>query len=347
MTVALLYDSIALNHHTGSHPENARRLQAVTDRLKSEGLWEAVPRLEFEAVDRDLLETVHDPKYVRLLEEFAGHGGGALTADTIMSSGSFDAACHAAGAAVRGAEAVLDGEVGQSFTLMRPPGHHACRAAGMGFCLFNSVALAAVQLTQGRNTGRVMVVDFDVHHGNGTQELLYDDGRTLFISAHQHPAYPGTGMLNETGEGAGEGLTINIPLPPEVGDAGYERVFDEVIAPAARRYQPWIILVSAGFDAHWTNYRQLGSILMGVTVGGFAMMVGKLKALAEELCEGRLSLVLEGGYDLEALGWSVAATLRVLRGEEWDDPVGAAPHLGPEPDISALLAEVRSIHGLD
>ena len=342
MTVALLYDDRALEHDTGAHPENAGRIRAVTARLRSEGLWDELPRLDFTPVNRDLLESVHDPRYLELLERLCEQGGGLLNADTVMSARSFEVACLAAGAAVRGAKAVLDGEAMASFTLMRPPGHHACRAAGMSFCLLNNAALAAAHLTRQRGLKRVLLVDFDVHHGNGTQEILYEDGRTLYLSLHQHPAYPGTGAVSETGRGDGAALTVNVPLPPGVGDAGYRRVFEEVVAPVARRYRPQFLLVSAGYDAHWTNARYVSSIRMGVTVAGFAMMVSTLKALAEELCEGRLSLILEGGYDPEALGWSVAATLRVLRGEAWVDPLGAEPHAPPEPDLSRLLKQIRT-----
>jgi acetoin utilization deacetylase AcuC-like enzyme len=215
----------------------------------------------------------------------------------------------------------------------------------MGFCLFNAAAVAAREAARRLGASRVLLLDFDVHHGNGTQEIFYDDPAVLYVSLHQSPAYPGTGALDEVGEGAGRGYTANLPLPAGLGDEVYLRAFDELFAPLVRRFQPELILVSAGYDAHWTNGRYLSSIEMNVTVNGFAGMVTRLRDWAAELCEGRLAFVLEGGYDAPALAASVLVTLRVLRDEPHRDPF-EPPDLPPAPDLSSLWDRFREIHGL-
>jgi acetoin utilization deacetylase AcuC-like enzyme len=346
MTPALLYDPLYLEHDTGQHPENAGRLLAVVARLREQGLWEEVRHLPAETAGRAALEAVHDPAYLRFLEEAAAAGGGWLTADTVMSERSFDAARLAAGAAIEAVRAVLAGEVRQAFSLSRPPGHHARPAAGMGFCLINTAAVAASEAVRTHGLERVFLVDFDVHHGNGTQEIFEADPRVFYASTHQYPAYPGTGALEETGRGAGQGYTLNVPLPAGAGDAGLLRAYDEAISPAMRRYRPQLLLVSAGYDAHWTNSRYLSSIRMGATITGFAALARRLRDLAEELCEGRLVFVQEGGYDPEALGWSVAATLDVLLDRPPLDPLGPPPESEPEPDVSRILEDVRRLHSL-
>ncbi|MFN3650957.1 MAG: histone deacetylase [Armatimonadota bacterium] len=346
MTPAILYDALYLAHDTGrGHPETARRLQTVVDLLRARGLWERLEHLDPKPASREALEAVHDPTYLALLRQRSARGGGTLTPDTTFSLHSWDAAVLAAGATVDAVDAVLSGRSPSAFALVRPPGHHATREEGMGFCLINHVAVAARHAVRERGLSRVLVVDFDVHHGNGTQDIFYEDPSVLYFSSHQYPAYPGTGALPETGRGAGEGATLNVPLPEHTGDAGYLRVMQEVLAPAARRFRPELILVSAGYDAHWSNTRYLNSIRMGVTVRGFAAWVALLADLARELCDGRLAFTLEGGYDQEALAWSVDATFRVLLGEEVEDPIGPPPPR-PEPDVSPIIEECRRLHRL-
>jgi acetoin utilization deacetylase AcuC-like enzyme len=340
-----LYDPLFLEHETGQHPENADRLRPVLALLQKEGIWGELTHLAPAPASMGALTAVHDSGYVRFLKQVSESGGGWLTADTVMSERSYEVARLAAGAAVRGVEAVLSGEVTAAFSLARPPGHHARPAAGMGFCLLNSAAVAAREAVRGLGAARVLVLDFDVHHGNGTQEIFYDDPSVFYVSLHQAPAYPGTGALEEVGEGEGRGFTANLPLPPGLGDEPYLRAFDELFAPLARRFQPELILVSAGYDAHWTNGRYLSSIQMNVTVNGFAGMVARLRDWAAELCGGRLAFVLEGGYDPAALAASVLATVRVLRDEPHADPF-IAPDLLPAPDLSPLWSRFRQIHGL-
>ena len=345
MQPALLYDPIFLEHDTGAHPENAGRVRAVLHRLESEGLLDRLERPEFAPAKLEDVEAVHDPDYLALLREHAARGGGRLTADTPFSRRSWDAALAASGAVVAAVEQVLNGSVPSAFALTRPPGHHACPEHGMGFCLINHAAVAARRAVQQRGLERVLLVDFDVHHGNGTQDIFYDDPSVLYFSMHQYPAYPGTGGAAEVGTGAGVGATVNVPLPAETDDQGFLLALQEVLVPIARRYRPELILVSAGYDAHWSNTAYLNSIRMGATVTGFAQWTALLQDLAAELCDGRIAFMLEGGYDPEALGWSVAATLRVLLGEEAPDPLGPPPY-GQGPDVAPLIASIRRGHGL-
>jgi acetoin utilization deacetylase AcuC-like enzyme len=345
MSIGLVYDSLFLLHETGHHPENPGRLAAVEALLRERGLWEGLPHLPAQPASDADLAAVHDPRYLRFLDGVAARGGGYLTPDTVMGSESARAARLAAGAAVRAVSGVLSGEVPQAFALVRPPGHHARPAEGMGFCLINNVAVAARAAAR-LGAARVLIVDFDVHHGNGTQEIFYQDADVFVFSSHQYPAYPGTGGLDEIGQGAGRGATLNVPLPAGVGDAGYLRAYEELLLPAARRFQPDLILASAGYDAHWTNSAYLSSIRMQVTVAGFAGIVSLLRDLATELCGGRLALVLEGGYDPEALAASVAASLDVLLGRRPEDPIGPPRGRTVSPAIDPLIERVRRLHGL-
>jgi acetoin utilization deacetylase AcuC-like enzyme len=317
----------------------------VTALLHEQGRWDTLTHLAAEPAPKSALTAVHDAEYLSVIERLARDGGGMLTLDTVMSRRSFDVATLAAGAALRAVDTALAGEAAYPVALVRPPGHHARPAHGMGFCLINNVAVAARHAVQRHGLKRVVVLDFDVHHGNGTEEIFADDASVFYISTHQYPAYPGTGALEDIGTGAGTGCTLNVPLPEGTGDSGYLRVFDEVLSPAVRRYHPELILVSAGYDAHWTNTAYLASIRMGVSVTGFGEMVRRLRDWAGELCEGRLALVLEGGYDPDALAWSVVATLRALRGEPVEDPLGPPP-TSETSNLQPLWSHFRQIHGL-
>jgi acetoin utilization deacetylase AcuC-like enzyme len=295
-------------------------------------------------VTAERLERCHEPRYVEQVRQVAQRGGGHLDMDTYVRPASYDAALMAAGGLVEATRAVLDGEVDNAFGLVRPPGHHALRTRGMGFCLFNNVAIAARYALAERGLERVLIVDFDVHHGNGTQDEFEDDPAVMYVSTHQFPYYPGTGHWNEIGHGRGAGSIVNVPLGGGVGDEGFARIFQEVIGPAAWRFQPQLILVSAGYDAHWDDplaYMQL-------SIGGYTAIARSLKELAGELCDGHLVFTLEGGYHLEALAYSVLNTFGVLLdGDDWQlvDPLGPSP--SREQPIDDVIARSRQAHGLD
>jgi acetoin utilization deacetylase AcuC-like enzyme len=345
MIPGILFDPLFLEHNTGRHPETAARLTTIVELLKQRRLWNRLARLEPQPAPREALEAVHDPEYLDLLRDYSARGGGWLTADTPFSARSWDAAVLAAGAAIGAVDAVLDGRHPSAFALVRPPGHHACPAEGMGFCLINHAAVAARHAVRSRGLSRVLVVDYDVHHGNGTQDTFYADPAVLYFSTHQYPAYPGTGPATDRGSGPGLGTTVNVPLPAGLGDSGHLLALREILVPVAREYRPELILVSAGYDSHWSNTAYLNSIRMRVTVAGFGQWVALLKELADELCGGRLAFTLEGGYDHEALAWSVDATFRVLLGEPVEDPLGPPPG-SYEPAIEDRIEECRRIHGL-
>ena len=285
--LALLYDEAMQLHETGpGHPERPERLRAIVGRLQQAAIPASWP--PFKRADRGKLELVHPAAYVTDIESLEGSTV-LVEADTPVSPHSVSAARLAAGAAVTAVDLLLSGETSAAFALVRPPGHHAETARAMGFCLFNNIAIAAEHALRHHDLKRILIIDWDVHHGNGTQEIFYSRGDVLFVSLHQYPFYPGTGALHETGEGEGKGSTINFPLPAGTGDETYIGIFSQIIAPIARAYQPELILVSAGFDAHESD--PLGQ--MGVTTEGFAAMCTISRDLASELCDGRIALVLE------------------------------------------------------
>ena len=342
MKAGFVYDPIYLEHDTGGHPENSRRLEVIISHLEQAGLKQRLVPIKPRPAAPEELEMVHSKAHVARVREMAQKGGGWLDPDTVVSPASYDAALYAAGGAIEAVAAVMDGEANSAFALVRPPGHHATAGRAMGFCLFNNIAVAARYALEKLGLERLAIIDFDVHHGNGTQETFYDDPRVLYISTHQYPHYPGTGWVEETGRGAGAGTTVNIPLPAGCGDAEYQRVFEQIIVPAARRFQPQFILSSAGYDGHWDD----PLAMMQLTVTGYARIAEILKGLADELCQSRLVFCLEGGYNLEVLAASVKATFDVLLGEkDIEDPLGEPPRR-PASNIESLVAEVRETHGL-
>jgi acetoin utilization deacetylase AcuC-like enzyme len=290
-----------------------------------------------------MLSLVHSIDHISRVENTARGGGGWLDPDTVLSSGSYQAALFAAGGLVKATEAVLDGKVTSAFALVRPPGHHATQGRAMGFCLFNNIAIAVKQALQKYQLDRILIIDFDVHHGNATQEAFYSEPRVLYFSTHQYPFYPGTGSLEEIGAGEGKGTTLNMPLPAWCGDNQYLEVFEKVLVPTARRFQPQLIMVSAGYDTHWLD--QIA--MMQLTTTGFTRLVTIVKNLADELCSGKLVFTLEGGYHLKGLPYSVKATFEVLLGEtEIDDPLGKPTSLGRTPDIKDIIEMAKRLHRL-
>jgi acetoin utilization deacetylase AcuC-like enzyme len=311
--------------------------------LEQSGLKSQLVPVEPRPATTQELSLVHEKQHIIRIRDMAQKGGGWLNGDTIMSADSFEAALYAVGGAIRATEAVMDEEVASTFALLRPPGHHATLEGAMGFCLFNNVAITAKYAINKYKLERILVIDFDVHHGNGTQDTFYNDPRVLYISTHQYPHYPGTGGIDETGGGQGAGTTLNIPLPAGCGDSEYLKVFREIIIPAAGHFEPQLVLVSAGYDAHWADELAM----MEMTVAGFTRMVRVIKEMADKLCSGRLVFSLEGGYNLVGLSSSVRATLGVLLGSTTvEDPLGESPHRVEAQDITSLVERIKEIHKL-
>lgn len=302
-------DRFADHLNPPGHPERLERaevMQVVASEFRRRGGDVREPR---PAVEEELAR-VHDREYISLVSETAGRAT-ALDADTFTSPDSYEVALLAAGAAVGAVDHVLDSSGQRALAMVRPPGHHAERNRAMGFCLFNNIAVAAAH-ARARGLERVAVVDYDVHHGNGTQWSFYDDPSVLFISSHQYPYYPGTGAADEIGTGAGAGFTINLPMVAGGTDADYDVVFEAIAYPVLRQFRPELILLSAGFDA--LDNDPLGG--MRVTVDGFARMTEELVNIADECCAGRLVAITEGGYDLAGLASCLRAVIPVL-----DEPV--------------------------
>lgn len=306
MHVGYVYHEDYLKHDTGRHPENAGRLLAVMDSLKNAGLIGKLIPVEPVPAAISQVEYVHSPEHIETVKDFSFLEM-PLDPDTPTSARSFEVALLSAGGVMAAVDAVIKGTATSVFALVRPPGHHAEPDRSMGFCLFNNVAIAARHARK-QGIEKVLIVDWDVHHGNGTQKAFYQDNSVLYFSIHEFPHYPGTGRLDEVGEGEGIGFTMNVPLPPGCLDGDYLAVFSEILVPVARQFSPGIILVSAGMDCHRDD--PLGG--MELTSKGFALMTGVVKSLAEELCGGKLVLALEGGYDYKALGESVIAIFETL-----------------------------------
>ncbi|MEO1641622.1 MAG: histone deacetylase family protein [Pseudomonadota bacterium] len=303
MTTALITHDDCYGHVTPpGHPEQVARLDAVLGALKDVDLLRLIAPMAAE----DDLRRVHPPEHISAVRDAApDEGWRSLDADTHMSAGTLAAAYRAAGGAVRAVDAVMGGEAGNAFVAMRPPGHHAEKTTAMGFCFFGNVAIAAKHALDHHGLSRVAIVDFDVHHGNGTQDLVEDDARILFVSTHQSPLYPGTGAAHETGVGN----VLNLPLPDGTGSAAYRKVFENTVVPRLSEFSPQLLLISAGFDAHQDD--PLAG--MNLREDDFAWATAQICDVAAAHADGRVVSCLEGGYDLAALGASAAAHVAVLK----------------------------------
>lgn len=311
-TGLIAHDDYLLHDNGPFHPERPNRLRAVLEAFKKDGLHQRLALLPPRPATAEQVAMVHDPRYVDLVRSMAEAGGGALDVDTPVCHRSYEVALLSAGGALEAVDAVLDGRLDTAFVAHRPPGHHACHDHGMGFCLFNNIAIAARYAIRERGLERVFILDWDVHHGNGTQEAFYRDGQVFFCSLHQSPWYPFTGEADETGLGAGAGRTLNLPLRAGRRDQDYLDLLDQVIAPALRSFQPELLLVSAGQDAHLRD--PMGE--MRLTAWGYHQLTRRALDLAENVCDGRAVFCLEGGYDLEALAESTCAIVHAMLGDE-------------------------------
>src|SRR3954465_6214133 len=316
----LLTHESSLRHDMGPHPERAARIVAIERELEARGGLGG-ERRGSPPVDMDALLAVHPEEHVRFVRELCAGGGGMIDADTAVSPDSYEAALHAAGGTVEAARLVLDGEAPCAFSAHRPPGHHAEPARAMGFCLFSSVAVAARWAIDSGRAERVIVLDWDVHHGNGTEAVFRESDDVLFVSIHEWPLYPGTGPASDTGSGDGEGYTVNLPVPAGSGDAAYVSLVTHVFAPLARAYEPGLVLVSAGYDAHAEDP------LAGCRVSdaGFAAMAAAARGVGAELGVP-VAITLEGGYAADALARSVCETLTVFGAEMPPEPPGLPKH---------------------
>jgi len=330
-TVLLVAHTDGHAHDTGrGHPERPARLDAVLRGVGDAGVGDALVSVTPRAATRAELEAVHSAGYLDAVEAFCHRGGGALDPDTVASPGSWETAVVAAGAGIDASERLRAGEADAAFIAVRPPGHHATRQRAMGFCLINNVAVTAAAVAGAGE--RVLIVDYDAHHGNGTQDAFWSDPRVMYVSLHQWPFYPGTGAAEDTGAGAGAGSTVNFPLPAGATGDVYLSAFDEVIAPVAERFKPTWVVISAGFDGHRAD-----------PLCGMALASGDFNDLTARICDlvpaGRRLVVLEGGYDLTALADSAGSCVAALAGEGVRSE--AATNGGPG---GKVVETVRRIH---
>jgi len=316
-------------HYESGHPERPERVEIVRRSLDVVGWWDQFPKLKPVTLERKWLGRVHHPAYLDALQFNCEHGA-HLDEDTYTTPKSWQLALSSAGGTAAVAEAVWRGDkmnLQRGFAVCRPPGHHAMRATGMGFCLLNNIAVAAEYLLHhpldsAANAQRVAIVDLDLHHGNGTQDIFYKRKDVLFISTHQSPLYPGTGELEESGKGEGQGYTVNLPFPPGTGDTGFMTAMEQVILPLLDRFQPEVVLVSVGFDSHWRD--PLGYLLL--SGAGYGALISQLAAWCDGNCQGRIALVMEGGYDARAISACALSATAALLGETVLDSVGPSPH---------------------
>lgn len=339
---AYCFDPEHIYHLEGTHPEHPNRLTAVIERLRESGRLDRMREVPCVSAPIDAIARVHDEQYPFLVESFCVRGGGHLDVDTYVTEASFRVARRALGGLLALVDRVVEGRSDNAFALIRPPGHHARPFSAMGFCLFGNVAAAAQHARAVLGLERVLVVDFDVHHGNGTQEMLYEDPGVLVFSSHQHLAYPGTGELHETGAGAGGGYNANAPVPAGTDDQGMLEIYRQVLAPLADRYRPDLVLVSAGFDAHHMD--PLADCEISTT--GFAEIMKVLLEIADRHCDGRLVAALEGGYHPGALADSVEACLAVMENPSASIEDSHGPGRQRGADVEGLIADLKEIHRL-
>jgi acetoin utilization deacetylase AcuC-like enzyme len=309
-TTAIIYTEKYLAHNPGrDHPESPQRLMVIMQELKANGFFEKgfCSLVKPEKGTIEDLKLVHEEDYITLVESYCRAGGGVLDlGDTVVSKESFNVAQCAVAGSLKAVNLVSKGLFHNSFALVRPPGHHAGAYYARGFCIFNNIAIAATHLLKRHGFKRVLILDIDAHHGNGTQELFYHSANVLYVGLHQDPTgFPGTGFIDEVGEGEGVGYTVNIPFPFRINNAIYLEAFDQIILPIVEQYKPQFILVSTGFDMHYTD--PVASL--GLTIHGYAEIFERILNVASKLCDGKVSAILEGGYSLIVLGKIASAVI--------------------------------------
>lgn len=335
--IAFYYPQGHEAHYRWGHAERPERVEAIRRALTKADLWQGGLQIEPEKIPDSIFKAIHSQE---LLESIRSHSENDedYDLDTFVTKASWQLALNAAGGAAAAARAVWRREASVAFALTRPPGHHATRDQAMGFCLLNNIAIAAECLFQSENAKRLAIVDMDVHHGNGTQDIFWERKDVLFISTHQSPLYPGTGQLGERGSGQGEGTKVNLPLPPFSGDQAFKVAYTEIVPALLDRFRPEMVLVSFGFDAHWRD--PLANLQ--VSARGYGEAVTSLKDWARKNCDGRMAIMLEGGYDLEAAAACGLAVAQALLGTEISDSIGPAPQ--PESDRwSPVLEKAKEI----
>ncbi len=335
--LSVYYSPLVLHHPTGAgvfeaptsplfevdepHPENAQRIANMRSVLRKGPIAGLIDWIEAPSATLDQMLRFHDAAYLESLTGIPEGETRRVTSSTVFGPGSWPAVEAAAGQAIAAVDHVWREKGGLAYALVRPPGHHATLNQAMGFCLINNIAVAAEHLLQTQIAERLAIIDIDLHHGNGTQDIFYSRGEVFYFSTHQYPLYPGTGALDEIGTGAGEGRTVNIPLPPYSGNQAFTSCLHSVIFPLLDKFKPQMLLISAGFDAHWRD--PLGNLL--VSTNCYGEVVAALSDWADINCQGRIALFLEGGYDLEAGAQTALASSRALLGQPWDDPLGNSP----------------------
>lgn len=327
-------------HMEIGHPERPERVEVIRQALEEQGYWDTERLIHPLEVPKETLHTIHTPSYLNTLQKSCQQGV-RLDADTYLTPSSWNLALQAAGGAIHVATQVWKGKARRGFALTRPPGHHATPNRGMGFCLLNNVAIAAEHLLQNQGAKRVTIVDLDLHHGNGTQEIFYRRGEVLYISTHQSPHYPGTGHLQETGTDEGAMTTVNLPLPPLSGDRAFQSCMETVILPLLSRYEPEMLLISFGFDPHWRD--PLGQLLL--SAGTYGKLIHQLASWADEHCAGHIALFLEGGYDLKAGAVCAKCVTAALLDKPFEDTLGPSPYQ-EQSQWQAILAQAVQIWDL-
>ena len=307
-------------HASPNHPERPERIEAIRQSLEEAGIWNRKRLVEAANIPDAVLHAIHTPEHTERVMQ-ASLMGRSIDSDTYVTNSSWQLALNAAGGGIAVAEAVFTRKAMRGFALCRPPGHHATPNQAMGFCLLNNIALAAETILQNYGAARVAIVDIDLHHGNGTQDIFYHRPEVFFCSIHQYPLYPMTGIASETGAKKGAGTNLNIPFPPYAGDVARQTAWEVVIRPLLEDFQPDMLLVSVGFDAHWRD--PLGHQL--ATANGYGQLVNQFVEFSDSHCEGRLAVFLEGGYDLGAGAACALAVTQALLRQKWEDPIGPSP----------------------